>query len=300
MMLRAYFDIIFAAQRTLLLACPLLPIPVRILHPDEPTPLLEVEHLTISAGALGRPLVDALSFRLSAGETLAVVGESGAGKSLTGLAVLGLLPAPLRLAAGRIRWQGREISGLSESARRHLRGGEMAMIFQEPSAAMNPAIPIGPQIAEVVRMHRNLDRREARARAIELLDRVHIADPAQRYHAYPHELSGGMLQRAAIAVAIAGEPRLLIADEPTTSLDAAVQRGVLELLAEIQSASRMGMLFITHNLALVAEMADRALVMRAGCAVEQADVCTLFAQPEQPYTRELLAAAPRLPAPCGA
>ena len=264
---------------------------VQSVQPDDA--LLTVEGLTITAPQAPRPIVDALSFTMAKGETLAVVGESGAGKSMTGLALLGLVPPPLRVSAGTITWQGRELTRAREREWRSLRGGEIGMVFQEPSAAVNPAMKVGPQIEEVLRVHLGLDRRSARARAIAAMDRVHIADAGRRYHAYPHELSGGMLQRIAIAIAISCEPELLIADEPTTALDASVQRSVLELIAEIQRAADMAVLFITHNLALVAEMADRVLVMRDGRAVEEAGVLDLFAHPRSDYTRELLAASPR-------
>jgi ABC-type dipeptide/oligopeptide/nickel transport system ATPase component len=254
---------------------------------------LEVEHLTIRGPDTERAIVDDLSFSLSAGETLAVVGESGAGKTMTGLAILGLVSPPLRVASGTVRWRGRDLTRLGERELRGIRGAEIGLVFQEPSAAINPAMKVGPQIAEVLRVHRGLDRTAARQRAIALLDRVRIADPARRYHAYPHELSGGMLQRVAIAIAVACEPALLVADEPTTALDASVQRGVLELIAELQVELGMAMLFITHNLGLVAEMADRALVMREGRMVEQADVFALFENPQADYTRELLNANPR-------
>jgi len=256
-------------------------------------PLLDVRSLTILAPDAPRPIVDALSFSVAKGETLAVVGESGAGKSMTGLAVMGLVPPPLRVTAGEILWNGRDLARLPERELRRLRGCAIGMVFQEPTAAINPAIKVGAQIEEVIRVHLGLDRMAARARAIAALERVHIVDAARRYHAYPHELSGGMLQRVAIAIAIACEPELLIADEPTTALDASVQRGVLELLAEIQQASGMALLFVTHNLALVAEMADRVLVMRDGREVEQAGVYDLFERPQAEYTRELLAASPR-------
>lgn len=258
-------------------------------------PLLEVRDLTIVAPDAARPLVDALSFSIERGETLAVVGESGAGKSMTGLALVGLVPPPLRRTAGTIRWKGRDLAQVSEREWCRVRGGEIGVVFQEPSAAMDPAMGVGAQIAEVLRVHFGCGRREARDRAIALMERVHLADAAARYRALPHELSGGMLQRIAIAVAIACEPDLLVADEPTTALDASVQRGVLELLAELQSASGMALLFVTHNLALVAEMADRVLVMRDGRAVEQASVLELFERPRADYTRELLAASPRRP-----
>lgn len=257
--------------------------------------LLDVHGLTITAPGADRPIVSDLSFSIDRGETLAVVGESGAGKSMTGLAILGLVPPPLRVAQGSIRWKARDLLLLSERELRAIRGQEIGLVFQEPSSAMNPAHKVGTQIAEVLRVHRSMDFAGAKARAIELMNRVHIVDAGKRYHAYPHEMSGGMLQRVAIAIAIACEPDLLIADEPTTALDASVQRGVLELLAEIQAASRMALLFVTHNLGLVAEMADRVLVMRNGSAVEHANVYDLFEKPQAAYTRELLAASPRPP-----
>lgn len=257
--------------------------------------LLNIRNLTITAPGAARPIVDDLSFSIGARETLAVVGESGAGKSITGLAILGLVSSPLRVHSGTILWKGRDLAKLPEQELRKVRGVEIGLVFQEPSAAMDPAVPVGKQISEVLRVHLNLDARAARKRSIEMMDRVHIADAADRYTAYPHEMSGGMLQRVAIAIAIACNPDLLIADEATTALDASVQRGVLELLAEIQKDLGMALLFITHNLGLVAEMADRVLVMRNGCEIEQSGVYDLFENPQAEYTRELLAASPRPP-----
>jgi ABC-type dipeptide/oligopeptide/nickel transport system ATPase component len=259
------------------------------------SPLLDVHELTVTAPGTVRPIVDRLSFSIGAGETLAVVGESGAGKSMTGLAILGLVPEPLRIESGRIEWKGRDLVPLSERELREVRGVEIGLVFQEPSSAMNPAIPVGKQLAEVLRVHLKMDRAAARDRAIELMDRVRIADAKPRYGAYPHEMSGGMLQRVAIAIAIACSPDLLIADEATTALDASVQRGVLELLADLQKDLGMALMFVTHNLGLVAEMADRVLVMRDGCEVEQSGVYDLFENPQADYTRELLAASPQPP-----
>ncbi|MGH8019365.1 MAG: ATP-binding cassette domain-containing protein [Opitutaceae bacterium] len=253
--------------------------------------LLDVHGLTITVPGAERPIVDRLSFSIASGEILAVVGESGAGKSMTGLAVLGLVPPPLRMKAGAIFWKNYNLLKIDEPAMRRIRGREIGLVFQEPSASMNPAIAVGRQVAEVLQVHRGLSRDDARKEAIALMDRVRIADPARRFHAYPHEMSGGMLQRIAIAIAIACKPDLLIADEPTAALDASVQRDVLELLAGIQRDSGMAMLFVTHNLALVAEMADRVLVMREGREVEQAGVFDLFESPQSEYTRELLAAS---------
>jgi ABC-type dipeptide/oligopeptide/nickel transport system ATPase component len=254
-------------------------------------PLLQVEELVVAASGGPRPVVDRLSFTVARGEILAVVGESGAGKSMTGLAVLGLVPPPLAIRSGRIRWKGRDLLPSHEPTLRAIRGREIGLVFQEPSASMNPAVSVGRQIAEVLRVHRGLSTRAAHAAAVALMERVRIADATRRYRDYPHEMSGGMLQRIAIAVAVACGPDLLIADEPTTALDASVQRGVLELIGELQRESGMGVLFVTHDLALVAEMADRVLVMREGREEEQADVFALFESPRSGYTRELLAAS---------
>jgi ABC-type dipeptide/oligopeptide/nickel transport system ATPase component len=253
--------------------------------------LLDVRDLTITAAGAARPIVERLNFSMLERKTLAVVGESGAGKSMTGLAIMRLLSPPLRIAGGAIVWKGDDLVALPEKRLRRIRGVEIGLIFQEPSAAMNPAVTVGVQIAEVYRVHLGFSRAKAKDAAVAAMRKVHIDEPEKRYHAWPHELSGGMLQRVAIAIAIACGPQLLIADEPTTALDASVQRSVLELLAELQERDGMALLFITHNLGLVAEMADRVLVMRDGRAVEQADVYDLFEQPRADYTRELLAAS---------
>jgi ABC-type dipeptide/oligopeptide/nickel transport system ATPase component len=255
--------------------------------------LLEVDGLSVAFPGLPRPVVDRVSFSLATGETLALVGESGAGKSMTGLAVQRLVPTPGAITAGSINWKGTNLLEFSEVAMRRIRGREIGTVWQEPSSVMNPAIKIGLQISEVVRVHTGVTRREARRRAIELLDHVRIPEARQRFHAYPGELSGGMLQRVVIAAAIACRPDLLIADEATTALDASVQRQVLELIAELQREMGMAILFVTHNLALVAEMGDRVIVMREGRVLESAPVDRLFADPKDPYTRELLEAIPR-------
>jgi ABC-type dipeptide/oligopeptide/nickel transport system ATPase component len=231
-----------------------------------------------------------VSFELNEGETLAIVGESGAGKSLTALAILGLLPETASIIDGEIIWRDRNLLSQSESSLRKIRGKEIGMIFQEPSASMNPTFSVGSQLCEVIQLHRGTSKKEAKEIALALLDRVRIQNPVQRYKSYPHELSGGMLQRIMIAISMAGQPKLLIADEATTALDTSVQKQVLELIADIQEEYAMSLLFVTHNLGLVAEMADNVLVMKEGKIVEIASVHNLFNTPEHPYTSELLKA----------
>jgi ABC-type dipeptide/oligopeptide/nickel transport system ATPase component len=271
---------------------------VTALSASESEPLLQVRDLRVSFAAQpGRPAAEAVrgvSFVLRAGETLALVGESGAGKSLTGLALLGLLP-PEAAASGEALWRGRNLLALSESQLRRIRGREIGLIMQEPSAAMNPAFPVGAQIAETLRLHRGLKRAAAKSEALALMRQLRLPDPERSFRAFPHELSGGMLQRMTIALAGASRPSLLIADEPTTALDATAQREALRLLVQIQQETGSALLFVTHNLALVAEMADRVLVMRSGEAVESSEVGPFFAGPAHPYSRELLAAAPHRP-----
>lgn len=237
-------------------------------------------------------VIDGVSLTVGRGATLAIVGESGAGKSITGLAVMRLVPWPGRIVAGSIRWNGSDVAQFDAARLLEFRGAQVAMIFQEPSAMMNPVFPVGEQVAEVIRVHRGSSKRAARREALAMLDRVRIADAASRYGDYPHQMSGGMLQRVMIAQAMACRPDLLIADEPTTALDAAVQRGIMELLDELQTETGMAMLLITHNLGLVAEMADDVVVMKDGRVVESARVNDLFAQPASDYTRSLLAAMP--------
>ncbi|MBL4575102.1 MAG: ABC transporter ATP-binding protein, partial [Opitutaceae bacterium] len=220
--------------------------------------------------------------------------ESGAGKSLTGLAILGLLPDTASITQGKIIWEGSDILIQTKSSRRKIRGKEIGMVFQEPSSSMNPTFSVGSQLSEVLRVHRGKSRRESKKTALALMQRVKIHDHVQRFKSYPHELSGGMLQRKMIAIAIASRPKLLIADEATTALDASVQRQILELIADLQEEYNMSLLLITHNLGLVAEMADRVLVMKQGKVIETASVYDLFKKPEQIYTRELLKACPGL------
>ncbi|WAP57962.1 ABC transporter ATP-binding protein [Streptomyces sp. S465] len=235
--------------------------------------------------------VDGLSYDIAAGEVLAVVGESGCGKSVTSTAVMGLLPPTARVG-GSIRLGGRELVGADEKELRDLRGREIAMIFQEPMTSLNPVLTIGRQVGEVLRRHQGFGRREARERAVDLLDLVGIPAPAQRARDYPHQLSGGMRQRVMIAIAIACDPAVLIADEPTTALDVTVQAGILEVLQSLRERLGTAIVLITHDLGVVADIADRVLVMYAGRGVEQAPVDELFTAPRHPYTRGLLGAVP--------
>jgi oligopeptide transport system ATP-binding protein len=252
--------------------------------------MLSVRGLGVQFGAT--VAVHDVSFDVAAGETLALVGESGSGKSVTSLAVMGLLP-PCRLA-GQILFQGRDLLTLPDAAMRRIRGRAISMIFQEPMTSLNPVQRIGAQIAESVRFHQGLSTRAALAAAEALLEDVEVADAHQRLRAYPHEMSGGMRQRVMIAMALACHPDLLIADEPTTALDATVQAQILDLLRRVQRKTGMAMIFITHNLGVVAEIADRVAVMYAGRVVEQAPVAEAFAAPLMPYTQGLLRSIPHL------
>lgn len=236
--------------------------------------------------------VDGVSFDVDRGQVLAIVGESGSGKSVTALSVMGLLPPPGRIESGQVCWKGRDLVGRSERELRQIRGAEMAMVFQEPMSALNPVHTVGRQVAEVVRLHRQVSRREAMERAVEVLDLVGFAQARQRASSYPHQLSGGMRQRVVIAMALACEPGLLIADEPTTALDVTIQAQVLDVLAEIRERTGCAMLLITHDLGVVAGVADRILVMYAGRAVEFGAASDVFARPSHPYTQGLLASLP--------
>ena len=256
--------------------------------------LLSVRNLSVKLSSgkhQGRP-VDAVSFDIAAGETFALLGESGCGKSMTALALMGLLPVVAAIERGSIEFDGREITTLNEEGLRKLRGGAMGMIFQEPGTSLNPVLTIGYQIEESLAAHRDLRGAAARARAIELLESVGIPDAARRYSEYPFQLSGGMKQRAMIAMVLAGEPRLLIADEPTTALDVTIQAQVLDLLASLQRERGMGLLLITHDLGVVSRVADRVGVMYAGQLVEVASREKFFAAPAHPYSRALFAALP--------
>jgi len=247
--------------------------------------------LAPSRGLLARA-VDGLSFQVGEGETLALVGESGCGKTVTALSILRLVPPPGRVTAGRIVFEGRNLLDLDEREMRRVRGARIAMVFQDPGGALNPVLRVGAQIAEVLRAHRSLSRREARRRAVEILERVAVPSPEVRVDAYPHQLSTGMKQRAVLAAALAGEPRLLVADEPTTALDVTVQAQVIDLLRNIQRQTGMSILFITHDLGVVAEIADRVVVMYAGRAVEEGPVSAVFERPRHPYTVGLFRSLP--------
>jgi oligopeptide/dipeptide ABC transporter ATP-binding protein len=260
-------------------------------------PLLEVEDLRTlfhTDGAVAHA-VDGISFTVSAGEILAIVGESGSGKSVTSLSIMRLVPTPPgEIAGGRVRLRGRDLLLLSEPDMRRIRGNEISMIFQEPMSSLNPLLTVGEQIAEVSRLHQGLGRTAARRHAVEMLARVNIPDSELRAGEYPHRLSGGMRQRVMIAMALACRPALLIADEPTTALDVTIQAQILHLIRALQAEMNMSVLFITHNLGVVAQIADRVAVMYAGRIVEQGDVVTVFASPLHPYTRALLRTVPRV------
>jgi peptide/nickel transport system ATP-binding protein len=262
--------------------------------------LLAVEGLSVRfATATGwLPVVEDVSFRLNRGETLGLVGESGSGKTVSALAVMGLLPPRSSSVSVRhVRFDGRDVTNLSPEEKRRLRGNEMSMIFQEPMTSLNPAYTVGDQIAEVVRAHNKVTRAQSIARAIEMLDLVGIPDPQRRVKDHPHAFSGGMRQRAMIAMALANNPKLLIADEPTTALDVTIQAQVLDLMSRLQDDFGMAILFVTHDLGVVAEICDRVTVLYAGQVVEQSSVEDIFARPRNPYTEGLLSSMPQMAAP---
>lgn len=240
--------------------------------------------------------VDHLSFQVRGGETLAIVGESGCGKSVSALSVMRLVPDPPgRIVGGSVSLEGTDLLALSEVEMRDIRGNRISMIFQEPMTSLNPVMRIGDQITEAVRLHRSMTAKQAWEKAVEMLRLVRIPEPARRAQEYPHQLSGGMRQRAMIAMALACRPALLIADEPTTALDVTIQAQILALVLELQKELGMGLILITHDLGVVAQTAQRVIVMYAGRKVEEADVDTLFASPRHPYTRGLMASIPALP-----
>jgi oligopeptide/dipeptide ABC transporter ATP-binding protein len=240
--------------------------------------------------------VDGVSFYLDRGELLGLVGESGCGKSMTALSIMRLVAEPGRIVAGEILFEGKNLLQLSNAEMRDVRGNDIAMIFQDPMTSLNPVFTVGEQIAEALRLHRRLSRRDARAAAIAAMREVSIPDPAQRADDYPHQLSGGMRQRVMIAMALACDPKLLIADEPTTALDVTIQAQILDLLNQLRRTRELAVLLITHDLGVVAEVAERVAVMYTGKIVEESPVDELFAQPKHPYTEGLLRSVPKLTA----
>ncbi|MBB3563012.1 ABC transporter ATP-binding protein [Sinorhizobium sp. B11] len=256
--------------------------------------LLEIENLVVEFQTSTGPFraVDGVSLKVDAGEVLAIVGESGSGKSVSMLAAMGLLPWTAKVTADKMLFDGQNLLGMSGAKRREIIGKDMSMIFQEPIASLNPCFTVGFQIEEVLRIHLGLDKAARRKRAIELFQAVGIPDPEERLGHFPHQMSGGQCQRVMIAIAIACNPKLLIADEPTTALDVTIQKQILDLLMRLQTEHRMGLIMITHNMGVVAETADRVIVQYKGRKMEEADVLSLFESPKSDYTRALLAALP--------
>ena len=265
--------------------------------------LLEVNHLTTQFRVDKNKIISAVdnsSFYIDEGETLAIVGESGSGKSVTALSVMQLVPNPPgHIEAGEIIFQGSDLLKMSQSQVRKIRGGQISMIFQEPMTSLNPVYTIGQQITETIRLHMKVSRKEAQDRCVELLRKVQIPDAAKRLGTYPHQLSGGMRQRVMICMALACSPRLLIADEPTTALDVTIQAQILDLIRNLRDEEKTAVLFITHDLGVVADIAHRAVVMYAGCIMEMGKVKDMFLHPLHPYTQGLLSAIPRLSTPHG-
>jgi oligopeptide transport system ATP-binding protein len=259
--------------------------------------LLEVDQLQVEFRTRDgvAKAINGVSFELHEGETLAILGESGSGKSVTAQAIMGILDSPPAfITGGEVRYCGQDIFKLSDEERRRVRGPEISMVFQDALSALNPVFPVGWQIAEMFRKHRGMNKSDSLAQAVRLMQRVQIPGAAERVKAYPHQFSGGMRQRIMIAMAIALDPAVLIADEPTTALDVTVQAQIMQLLADLQQERRMGLILITHDLGVVADVADRIAVMYAGRIVEQADAFGLYAQPAHPYTKGLLDSIPRL------
>jgi len=258
--------------------------------------LLEIENLQThfrTPEGVNRA-VDGVSFTVEAGETVAIVGESGCGKSVTAHSIMRLIPQPPGKIAGTIRFQDIDLLQLDERAMRKIRGNQISMVFQEPMTSLNPVLSVGQQIGEALRLHQNLGRRAAGRRAIEMLGLVGIAEPERRAREYPHQLSGGMRQRVMIAIALACNPKILIADEPTTALDVTIQAQILDLMADLKKRVSAAIILITHDLGVVAEMADRVIVMYAGRKVEEAPIAELFREPRHPYTQGLIGALPKL------
>ncbi len=259
--------------------------------------LLRVENLTVTLSTRDglAPVLDDISFSLKAGESIGLVGESGCGKSMMALALMGLVPQPVgAIASGRIWLDGEDLVNASEARMREVRGNEISMIFQEPMTSLNPVYSIGEQIAEVLRRHQHMNRRQAMSRAAELLDAVRVPDPARRIRDYPHQLSGGQRQRVMIAMALACEPRVLIADEPTTALDVTVQAQIFDLLNDLQTKTGTSVIMITHDMGAIAEMSERMIVMYAGRVVEEGTVDAVLDSPRHPYTRGLIACVPHI------
>jgi len=258
--------------------------------------LLEIENLQThfrTPDGVNRA-VDGVSFAIERGETVAIVGESGCGKSVTASSIMRLVPQPPGKIAGQIRFDGRDLLALPERAMRNIRGNDISMVFQEPMTSLNPVLTVGGQIAETLRLHQRLGRKAVQGRAVEMLNLVGIAEPRRRAGEYPHQLSGGMRQRVMIAIALACNPKLLIADEPTTALDVTIQAQILDLMADLKKRVGAAIILITHDLGVVAEIAERVIVMYAGRKVEEAKVADLFRAPRHPYTQGLLAAVPKL------
>ncbi len=256
--------------------------------------LLDIRNLVVSFDTSTGPFlaVKGIDISVEKREVLAIVGESGSGKSVSMLAVMGLLPSSATVTADRMEFDGRDLLAMTPDQRRKIIGKDMAMIFQEPMASLNPCFTVGFQIEEVLRIHMGLDRAARRARAVELLHLVGIPEPEQRLSSFPHQMSGGQCQRVMIAMAIACNPKLLIADEPTTALDVTIQKQILDLLVRLQAEYGMGLIMITHNMGVVAETADRVIVQYKGRKMEEADVLSLFESPQSNYTRALLSALP--------
>lgn len=258
--------------------------------------LLEVKnlktHFYTEAGII--PAVDGVSFELNEGELVGIVGESGSGKSVTSLSVMGLIEEPGRIVNGEILYRGKDLTKLRENDMRKIRGNDIAMIFQEPLTSLNPVLTVGFQISEAIRIHQQVSKDEAKKKGIELLERVKIPRAKQVFNSYPHLLSGGMRQRVMIAMALSCNPKILIADEPTTALDVTIQAQIIELLMELSRDFGTSIILITHDLGVIAEMVDRVIVMYGGKVVEQTDVMTLFQEPQHPYTQGLLNSTPRI------
>lgn len=262
-------------------------------HKDAPmgaSALLEMAGLTVSVGQ--KTILDAVSLTAHPGRTTGVVGESGSGKSMTALSILGMLPEPLRVVSGRIRFQGADLLGMPRDSWRALRGSSIAMVFQDPLAALDPVMRIDDQVGEILRRREGFSRRQARGAAIELLERVDLPEPHRKARMYPHQLSGGQRQRVVIAMALAGRPRLILADEPTTALDVSVQARVLDLLRRLQAEDGMGMILISHDLRVMSHYADDLVVMRQGQVVEAGPASAVLSQPGNDYTRHLVMNVP--------